>query len=105
MQRILVTVLVVSVCVVQSRSEGGNFNDAMQTDPAAAQRDFINHFVRPTSGSCENHYRELASYLFGLAQEALDRSTKPQMCVRKRNSELINSLLGLPKVMNDAGRK
>ncbi|KAG7158874.1 pigment-dispersing hormone 1 peptides-like isoform X2 [Homarus americanus] len=24
---------------------------------------------------------------------------------RKRNSELINSLLGIPKVMNDAGRR
>nr|BAC76715.1 circadian neuropeptide PDF [Gryllus bimaculatus] len=29
----------------------------------------------------------------------------PLMCVHKRNSEIINSLLGLPKVLNDAGRK
>ncbi|KAK9511231.1 hypothetical protein O3M35_005828 [Rhynocoris fuscipes] len=40
--------------------------------------------------------RELASWLLYLAQ----RHDQPH----KRNSEIINSLLGLPKVLNDAGR-
>ena len=30
---------------------------------------------------------------------------EPAICTHKRNSEIINSLLGLPKVLNDAGRK
>ena len=31
--------------------------------------------------------------------------TRPKFTPRKRNSELINSLLGLPKNMNDAGKR
>nr|BAD13514.1 pigment dispersing factor [Meimuna opalifera] len=41
--------------------------------------------------------RELASWLLEWAQKN-DHA-------HKRNSEIINSLLGLPKVLNDAGRK
>ncbi|XP_054284822.1 pigment-dispersing hormone peptides-like [Macrosteles quadrilineatus] len=40
---------------------------------------------------------ELASWILELAQRN-DHA-------HKRNSEIINSLLGLPKVLNDAGRK
>jgi hypothetical protein len=39
--------------------------------------------------------KELVSLLMELAQHER---------VHKRNSEIINSLLGLPKVLNDAGR-
>ena len=41
---------------------------------------------------------ELASRILRLA-----RPVSP-LATQKRNSELINSLLGLPKIMNDAGR-
>ncbi|XP_017052353.1 protein PDF [Drosophila ficusphila] len=34
----------------------------------------------------------------------LENSLGPSMPIRKRNSELINSLLSLPKNMNDAGK-
>ncbi|XP_017079623.1 protein PDF [Drosophila eugracilis] len=34
----------------------------------------------------------------------LENSLGPPMPIRKRNSELINSLLSLPKNMNDAGK-
>ncbi|XP_017131817.1 protein PDF [Drosophila elegans] len=34
----------------------------------------------------------------------LDNSLVPSVPIRKRNSELINSLLSLPKNMNDAGK-
>ncbi|XP_016984214.1 protein PDF [Drosophila rhopaloa] len=34
----------------------------------------------------------------------LENSLVPSMPIRKRNSELINSLLSLPKNMNDAGK-
>ncbi|XP_037088644.1 pigment-dispersing hormone 1 peptides-like [Pollicipes pollicipes] len=41
---------------------------------------------------------ELAGRILRLARPASPLGTQ------KRNSELINSLLGLPKIMNDAGR-
>nr|P09929.2 RecName: Full=Pigment-dispersing hormone peptides; Contains: RecName: Full=PDF precursor-related peptide; Contains: RecName: Full=Pigment-dispersing factor; Short=PDF; Flags: Precursor [Romalea microptera]AAA90959.1 pigment-dispersing factor precursor [Romalea microptera] len=44
--------------------------------------------------------RELASWLAQLAHK-----NEPAICAHKRNSEIINSLLGLPKLLNDAGRK
>lgn len=66
---------------------------------------FINHFARSPTVPCKHHYRELANYLVELANEAMARASDSQPCERKRNSELINSLLGLPKTMNDAGRK
>ncbi|XP_059483426.1 pigment-dispersing hormone peptides-like [Neocloeon triangulifer] len=102
--------LVVALCVVEGRSEGvgvfGAESGGAEQEAATgnSQQNFINHFSRVSSVSCKHHYRELANYLLDLAKEALARSAKP-MCERKRNSELINSLLGLPKVMNDAGRK
>jgi hypothetical protein len=45
--------------------------------------------------------RELAAWL----TQFLLHKGEPPVCTHKRNSELINSLLGLPKVMNEAGRK
>lgn len=66
---------------------------------------FISHFARSPTMPCKHHYRELANYLVELANEAMARASDSQPCERKRNSELINSLLGLPKTMNDAGRK
>jgi hypothetical protein len=45
--------------------------------------------------------RELVSWITQL----LLHKAEPTMCAQKRNSELINSLLGLPKVLNEAGRK
>ncbi|XP_027233264.2 pigment-dispersing hormone type 1-like [Penaeus vannamei] len=44
---------------------------------------------------------ELAAQILRVAQGPSAFAAGPH----KRNSELINSLLGLPKVMNDAGRK
>ncbi|XP_063232791.1 pigment-dispersing hormone peptides isoform X2 [Bacillus rossius redtenbacheri] len=44
--------------------------------------------------------RELASWILQLLHRG-----EPSLCTQKRNSELINSLLALPKVLNDAGRK
>jgi hypothetical protein len=44
---------------------------------------------------------ELVSWITQL----LLRKEQPVMCTHKRNSELINSLLGLPKVLNEAGKK
>ncbi|XP_046995641.1 pigment-dispersing hormone peptides [Schistocerca americana] len=44
--------------------------------------------------------RELATLLAQLAHR-----NEPAICAHKRNSEIINSLLGLPKLLNDAGRK
>jgi hypothetical protein len=45
--------------------------------------------------------RELATWLM----QFLFHKGEPPVCTHKRNSELINSLLGLPKVLNEAGRK
>ncbi|XP_069695648.1 pigment-dispersing hormone peptides [Periplaneta americana] len=45
--------------------------------------------------------RELTNWIMQL----LLHKGEPTICTHKRNSELINSLLGLPKVLNDAGRK
>ncbi|ROT62682.1 pigment-dispersing hormone type 1 [Penaeus vannamei] len=44
---------------------------------------------------------ELAAQILRVAQGPSAFAAGPH----KRNSELINSLLGLPKVMNDAGRR
>nr|XP_027233272.1 pigment-dispersing hormone type 1-like [Penaeus vannamei] len=44
---------------------------------------------------------ELAAQILRVAQGPSAFAAGPH----KRNSELINSLLGLPKVMNDAGKK
>nr|UES72889.1 pigment dispersing factor [Carausius morosus] len=44
--------------------------------------------------------RELATWIMQLLHRG-----EPMLCNQKRNSELINSLLALPKVLNDAGRK
>ncbi|XP_037781764.1 pigment-dispersing hormone type 1-like [Penaeus monodon] len=44
---------------------------------------------------------ELAAQILQVAQEPSAFVAGPH----KRNSELINSLLGIPKVMNDAGRR
>ncbi|XP_066995663.1 pigment-dispersing hormone peptides [Anabrus simplex] len=49
----------------------------------------------------KEYSRELAAWLMDLVR----RTDAPTICTHKRNSELINSLLGLPKVLNDAGRK
>ncbi|XP_069984566.1 pigment-dispersing hormone type 1-like [Penaeus vannamei] len=58
------------------------------------------------SGETLKHYeRELVSEL---AAQILRVAQGPSAFVagpHKRNSELINSLLGIPKVMNDAGRR
>jgi hypothetical protein len=45
--------------------------------------------------------RELVSWIIQL----LLHKGEPIMCSHKRNSELINSLLGLPKLLNEAGKK
>jgi hypothetical protein len=45
--------------------------------------------------------RELVSWITQL----LLHKGEPIMCSHKRNSELINSLLGLPKLLNEAGKK
>lgn len=45
--------------------------------------------------------RELVSWITQL----LLHKREPIMCSHKRNSELINSLLGLPKLLNEAGKK
>ncbi|PSN52637.1 Pigment-dispersing hormone peptide [Blattella germanica] len=45
--------------------------------------------------------RELTNWIM----QILMHKGEPTVCTHKRNSELINSLLGLPKVINDAGRK
>jgi hypothetical protein len=45
--------------------------------------------------------RELVSWITQL----LLHKEEPVICSHKRNSELINSLLGLPKVLNEAGKK
>ena len=39
-----------------------------------------------------------------LAGRILRLARPSSLNTQKRNSELINSLLGLPKIMNDAGR-
>nr|Q23755.1 RecName: Full=Pigment-dispersing hormone 1 peptides; Contains: RecName: Full=PDH precursor-related peptide 1; Contains: RecName: Full=Pigment-dispersing hormone 1; Short=PDH 1; Flags: Precursor [Callinectes sapidus]AAA67052.1 pigment-dispersing hormone I [Callinectes sapidus]UQI50356.1 pigment-dispersing hormone 1 [Callinectes toxotes] len=44
---------------------------------------------------------ELAQQIYRVAQAPWAAAVGPH----KRNSELINSILGLPKVMNDAGRR
>nr|Q06202.1 RecName: Full=Pigment-dispersing hormone peptides; Contains: RecName: Full=PDH precursor-related peptide; Short=PRPP; Contains: RecName: Full=Pigment-dispersing hormone; Short=PDH; AltName: Full=Light-adapting distal retinal pigment hormone; Short=DRPH; Flags: Precursor [Carcinus maenas]AAA27885.1 pigment dispersing hormone [Carcinus maenas] len=44
---------------------------------------------------------ELAQQIYRVAQAPWAGAVGPH----KRNSELINSILGLPKVMNDAGRR
>jgi hypothetical protein len=44
--------------------------------------------------------RELVSWITQLLLHK-----EAPMCSHKRNSELINSLLGLPKVLNEAGKK
>ncbi|KAG8239166.1 hypothetical protein J437_LFUL018917 [Ladona fulva] len=49
----------------------------------------------------KEYAREIASWLTQLAA----RGAEHPIPAHKRNSELINSLLGLPKVMNDAGKK
>ncbi|XP_027233267.2 pigment-dispersing hormone type 1-like [Penaeus vannamei] len=58
------------------------------------------------SGETLEHYeREVVSEL---AAQILRVAQGPSAFVagpHKRNSELINSLLGIPKVMNDAGRR
>nr|CAD7264880.1 unnamed protein product [Timema shepardi] len=48
--------------------------------------------------------REVSKELTNWIMQMIHRS-EPAMCPHKRNSELINSLLALPKVLNDAGRK
>ncbi|ROT62686.1 pigment dispersing hormone related peptide precursor 79 - penaeid shrimp (Penaeus sp.) [Penaeus vannamei] len=62
-------------------------------------------------GGCESSGssgREQPQVVFELAAQILRVAQGPSAFVagpHKRNSELINSLLGLPKVMNDAGRR
>ncbi|XP_069984567.1 pigment-dispersing hormone type 1-like [Penaeus vannamei] len=58
------------------------------------------------SGETLKHYErevvsELAAQILRVAQGPSAFAAGPH----KRNSELINSLLGIPKVMNDAGRR
>ncbi|KDR21015.1 Pigment-dispersing factor [Zootermopsis nevadensis] len=45
--------------------------------------------------------RELATWIMQL----LLHKGQQTICTHKRNSELINTLLGLPKILNEAGRK
>ncbi|XP_069984570.1 pigment-dispersing hormone type 1-like [Penaeus vannamei] len=63
-------------------------------------------FQQTASGDTLNHFEreivsELAAQILRVAQGPSAFAAGPH----KRNSELINSLLGLPKVMNDAGRR
>ncbi|ROT62683.1 pigment dispersing hormone related peptide precursor 79 - penaeid shrimp (Penaeus sp.) [Penaeus vannamei] len=58
------------------------------------------------SGETLKHYER--EVVFELAAQILRVAQGPSAFVagpHKRNSELINSLLGIPKVMNDAGRR
>ncbi|XP_047481308.1 pigment-dispersing hormone type 1-like [Penaeus chinensis] len=59
-----------------------------------ASGDTLKHFERELVS-------ELAAQILRVAQGPSAFVAGPQ----KRNSELINSLLGIPKVMNDAGRR
>ncbi|XP_042888320.1 pigment-dispersing hormone type 1 [Penaeus japonicus] len=66
---------------------------AMSLQLAAAQED-LKYFEREVVS-------ELAAQILRVAQGPSAFVAGPH----KRNSELINSLLGIPKVMNDAGRR
>ncbi|XP_012339585.1 pigment-dispersing hormone peptides [Apis florea] len=68
--------------------------------------------VYQTFGTTEDSYRNLLALNFPYdrgVNNDLQRIAKlllfpPCLCHSKRNSELINSLLGLPKNMNNAGK-
>jgi len=97
------SVLIASLCLMEcllTKAEFVEENSAPQIEQG-----YIGHFARSSAVPCRQHYRDLANYLVELAKEAMAKASDSQPCERKRNSELINSLLGLPKVMNDAGRK
>ncbi|ROT83930.1 pigment-dispersing hormone type 1 [Penaeus indicus] len=66
---------------------------AMSLQLTAAQED-LKYFEREVVA-------ELAAQILRVAQGPSAFVAGPH----KRNSELINSLLGIPKVMNDAGRR
>nr|P91964.2 RecName: Full=Pigment-dispersing hormone type 2; Contains: RecName: Full=PDH precursor-related peptide; Short=PPRD; Contains: RecName: Full=Pigment-dispersing hormone; Short=PDH; Flags: Precursor [Penaeus vannamei]CAA72408.1 pigment dispersing hormone precursor [Penaeus vannamei] len=66
---------------------------AMSLQVATAQDD-LKYFEREVVA-------ELAAQILRVAQGPSAFVAGPH----KRNSELINSLLGIPKVMNDAGRR
>nr|CAD7460769.1 unnamed protein product [Timema tahoe] len=59
--------------------------------------------ARPPTFALACHWR-VSKELTNWIMQMIHRS-EPAMCPHKRNSELINSLLALPKVLNDAGRK
>lgn len=106
----LVTCISIDLDDNNASSNGDLMNHALSrpqgTTGSESLHSFLENVARHASIPCRLHQqnRELVQYLIELAKEVSARANNLP-CEHKRNSEIINSLLGLPKVMSDGGRK
>ncbi|ODM86841.1 Pigment-dispersing hormone peptide [Orchesella cincta] len=84
---IILSVCVVVISVTDMASANNPLANGEQVDPETAE--LLERYIKA-------HRISAMGYLGGLPWFSNQQ---------KRNSELINSILGLPKVMNDAGRR